>query len=337
MHCPGLRDLPPPPPGTTGWPWTDESVPLPPTMPDGQPWPCVSVITPSFNQGRFLEATLRSVLLQGYPNLEYFVLDGGSTDNSVEILQKYSPWLSYWVSEPDGGQSAAINRGLNMSSGLYATWINSDDMLYKNALVEHASRIGFAKNTVYVGQCFYTDITGTVLTLQQGRVHSLEDLLRIKTIWRARGNIVQPEVLFPRELVLEVGGLNADRHFTMDYELWGKFFLTGARFQYTGIPFGMARRQPDQKSRQALLLTRELIDTAVKLATLADSFSEETRTQLLADLEAYWPWYQKANWRSSGRLGRMGLPPIVVKPLRHLRVRFQKTVQTWTHEVSAHQ
>jgi len=94
-------------------------------MSDGQPWPCLSFITPSFNQGRFLEATLRSVLLQGYPNLEYFVLDGGSTDNSVEILQKYSPWLSYWVSEPDGGQSAAINRGLHMSSGFYATWINS--------------------------------------------------------------------------------------------------------------------------------------------------------------------------------------------------------------------
>jgi len=324
MHCPRFRDLPPPPPGTTGWPWTEESVPLPLTMSDGQSWPRLSVITPSFNQGRFLEATLRSVLLQGYPNLEYFVLDGGSTDNSVEILQKYSPWLSYWVSEPDGGQSAAINRGLHMSSGLYTTWINSDDMLYKNALVEHGTRIGFVKNTVYVGKCFYTDVTGSVVTLHEGRVHSLEDLLRIKTIWRSRGNIVQPEVLFPLELALGVGGLNADSHFTMDYELWGKFFLAGARFQYTGIPFGMARRQPEQKTRHGLHVTRELLDTATKLVTLAGSFSEETRSQILADLDTYWCWYQKDHWGKSGRLARIGLPPIIVRPLRSLRARMQK-------------
>ena len=86
-----------------------------------------------YNQGRFLEGTIRSVLLQGYPDLEYFIFDGGSTDNSVEIIEKYSRWLTYWTSEPDAGQSAAINRGLNLSSGLYATWINSDDLLHKNA------------------------------------------------------------------------------------------------------------------------------------------------------------------------------------------------------------
>ena len=324
MRCPTLKDLPEPPSGKRGWPWTEESVPLPPTMSDGQSWPRLSVITPSFNQGRFLEATLRSVLLQGYPNLEYFVLDGGSTDNSVEILQKYSPWLSSWVSEPDGGQSAAINRGLHMSSGLYATWINSDDMLYKNALVEHGTRIGFAKNTVYVGKCFYTDVTGRVVTLHEGRVHSLEDLLRIKTIWRSCGNIVQPEVLFPLELALKVGGLNADKHFTMDYELWGKLFLAGARFQYTGIPFGMFRLQPEQKTHQRLHVTRELIETAVKLVPLADSFSEETRSQILADLDTYWLWYQKNYWKSSGRLAKIGLPPIIVRPLRGLRSRMQK-------------
>ena len=80
-------------------------------MPDGGAWPCISVVTPSFNQARFLEGTLRSVLLQGYPNLEYFVLDGGSSDGSIDIIKKYAPWLTKWVSEPDGGQSAAINRG----------------------------------------------------------------------------------------------------------------------------------------------------------------------------------------------------------------------------------
>jgi glycosyltransferase involved in cell wall biosynthesis len=288
-------------------------------MPDGRPWPRITVVTPSYNQGRFIEETIRSVLLQGYPNLEYFIFDGGSTDNSVEIIEQYAPWLSYWVSEPDAGQSAAINRGLRMGSGLYATWICSDDMLYTNALVEHATRIGFAGNVVYVGLCFYMDVTGLIVRQHCGRIHSLEDLLRIRSIWRSGGNIVQPEVLFPLELALEVGGLNPDNYFTMDYELWGKFFLAGARFQYTEIPFGMARRHPNQKTQAGLPQTQSLIQTAATLVTLADSLSEETRNQLLADLEAYQEVYPQEAWRNSGRLARLGLPPVIVQLLRRLR------------------
>ena len=86
-------------------------------MPDGSPWPAISLVTPSFNQGQFIEETLRSVLLQGYPRLELVVIDGGSRDNTVEILRKYEPWLTYWVSEPDRGQSHAINKGLARVTG----------------------------------------------------------------------------------------------------------------------------------------------------------------------------------------------------------------------------
>ena len=114
---------------------------MPPRIPDGQSWPRITVVTPSFNQGQFLEATIRSILLQGYPDLEYFVLDGGSTHGSVEIIKKYAPWLSHWVSEPDGGQSAAIDRGLRRGSGLFATWINSDDMLFLSFLAVSISSV----------------------------------------------------------------------------------------------------------------------------------------------------------------------------------------------------
>src|SRR5262245_3501398 len=109
MQCPTLADLPPPPPGKTGWPWTEESRRSANQTAGGRPWPRISVVTPSFNQGDFIQETIRSILLQGYPNLEYLIFDGGSTDNTVEIIKKYSPWLTYWVSEPDGGQSEAIN------------------------------------------------------------------------------------------------------------------------------------------------------------------------------------------------------------------------------------
>src|SRR5215475_12968937 len=98
MQCPTLAELPSPPPHKTGWPWTVETPQLPPTRPDGSLWPSVSIVTPSYNQGAFIEETVRSVLLQGYPRLEYIVIDGGSTDQTVNVIRRYERWLTYWVS-----------------------------------------------------------------------------------------------------------------------------------------------------------------------------------------------------------------------------------------------
>src|SRR5262249_34469689 len=277
MQCPTLAELPPPPSGKTGWPWTEESRRLPDDSLEGCTRPTISVITPSFNQGEFTEETIRSVLLQGYPELEYLIMDGGSTDSSVEIIKKYSPWLSYWVSEPDCGQSDAINRGLKRASGEFATWINSDDMLYKDALVEHASRINFDSNAVYVGICANVDSDGQVLSMHRARVRCLKDLLRIPQVWRKGGNIMQPEILFPRQLALDVGCLTPANHSCMDYELWGKFFLAGAKFEYTGVPFGMHRRHPDQKSNNLLRSTEALRPITMRFLGLADCLSKEEK------------------------------------------------------------
>jgi glycosyltransferase involved in cell wall biosynthesis len=325
MRCPTLRDLPAPPPGKTGWPWTEESARLPPRMPDGQRWPPITIVTPSFNQGQFLEATIRSILLQGYPELEYFVLDGGSSDGSVDLIRRYARWITYWVSEPDGGQSVAINRGLERGSGVFATWINSDDMLCRDALVTQASRFGFRPNTVYVGCCAYIDAAGHTLSTHCGRVQSLEDLVRIPSVWRAperQGHIVQPEVLFPRQLALEVGGLDPTNHRTMDYELWGKFLIAGATLQYTAIPFGMFRVHADQKTNDGWRQTQSLIATAVKLARRMDTVGEDTRQAILADLQAY----ENQCWGRTGRLARLGLPRSVVMRLRRLRAALERRV-----------
>lgn len=97
-------------------------------------WPKISIVTPSYNQGEFIEETIRSVLLQNYPNLEYLVIDGGSTDKTLDILKKYAPWLYYWVSEKDQGQADAINKGFDKASGQILAYLNSDDLYLPGTL-----------------------------------------------------------------------------------------------------------------------------------------------------------------------------------------------------------
>lgn len=292
-------------------------------MPEGHQWPHISVVTPSFNQARYLEATIRSVLLQGYPNLEYFVMDGGSTDGSVDIIKKYAPWITHWVSEPDGGQSAAINRGLNLSSGTFATWINSDDMLHRNALVSHAAKVGFRTGVVYVGDCVYIDENDQPLKVHRGRVRDFHDLVHVRTVWRApahRGHIVQPEVLFPREMAMAVGGLNVRNHLTMDFELWGRLFLAGATFEYTHIPFGVFRHHGEQKTSQTWATTRSLTATAAELVAQASHLPDEMRERIIADLRAY----DREYWLGTGPLARIGMPETVVLAIREVQARLQR-------------
>src|SRR5688572_24844846 len=147
MSSPSLAQMPPPPPEKTGWPWTEESPQLPDTMPNGQPWPKITIVTPSYNQGQFLEETIRSVLLQGYPNLEYIIMDGGSTDGSVDIIRKYEPYIAYWVSTTDRGQSHAINKGFSLATGHLMGWLNSDDVYAPNALMSIAQSLQVMNRT----------------------------------------------------------------------------------------------------------------------------------------------------------------------------------------------
>ncbi|BAZ87857.1 glycosyltransferase family 2 protein [Dolichospermum compactum] len=151
MRCPTLSELPPPPSGKTGWPWTESSPQVPDKMPDGSEWPKISIVTPNYNYGQFIEETIRSVLLQGYPNLEYIVIDGNSTDDSVEIIKKYEPWLTYWVSEKDKGQANAINKGLEKATGHILAYLNSDDMYLPSAFQDIAKIFYSKKCDILVG------------------------------------------------------------------------------------------------------------------------------------------------------------------------------------------
>lgn len=197
-----LPQLPPPPSGKTGWPWTKESKSVPQTMRNGGPWPKISIVTPSYNQGQFLEETIRSVLLQNYPNLEYIIMDGGSTDNSVEIIKKYEPWLTYWVSEKDGGQADAIFRGFERTTGEIVAWINSDDY-YLQAALNCVGR-SFASNPseeMLVGGGVVVDEDGNMIRKYysfpqdyNSLLHGGQFFMQMSTFWRKNAYISSGEI-----------------------------------------------------------------------------------------------------------------------------------------------
>jgi len=216
VRYPALSVLPQPPQGKTGWPWTEESPALPNTVPGGASWPKVSIVTPSLNQGQFIEETIRSVLLQGYPNLEYLVIDGGSTDGSLEIIHRYEPWLSSWVSEPDRGQSDAINKGFSKSSGEIMAWLNSDDTYAPKALATAARYFleNPACNMLY-GEAWHTDEGGRRLRPCRTVINPIpkRHILNIDPI-------VQPATFWRRGLWLEIGELDTSLIWGFDWDFF---------------------------------------------------------------------------------------------------------------------
>jgi glycosyltransferase involved in cell wall biosynthesis len=182
--------------------------------------PKISIVTPSFNQGQFIEQTIDSVLSQGYPSLEYIIIDGGSTDNSIEIIRKYEKHLHFWVSEPDRGQSHAINKGLKHCTGNVFNWLNSDDFYNPDALRIVAEHFENPHCDVFAGRSTKFGLN-LAPTLSRGTVVFEGDLA--KTIGRAR--IDQPETFFRLSKINELGGLNEKLHYLMDRDLWIKYLL----------------------------------------------------------------------------------------------------------------
>jgi glycosyltransferase involved in cell wall biosynthesis len=186
-------------------------------MADGSPWPRISIVTPSFRQAEFIEETLRSVLLQGYPNLQYMVIDGGSTDGTTAILERYDPWLSYWVSEKDRGQSEAINKGFARADGEILAWLNSDDLLMPGALAEVARRWLQQRGRLIAGPVIWFEHHSGAETLRHQRGLTFAEMVQH---WTKRCEFHQPGVFFPRELAMSLGGVDESLRYAMDYDLF---------------------------------------------------------------------------------------------------------------------
>ncbi len=219
--------------------WLQETLSAPK---EGLKLPRITVVTPSFNQARFLEETLRSVLLQRYPDLEYLVLDGGSTDQSVAIIERYAEHLAHWTSERDGGQSAAIAKGFSMATGEVLCWLNSDDALLPGALLRVGSE--FAKQPdlgVVYGNRLVVDENGR----QLGATYP--PFYLTQSSWAQGQSVAQESTFWKTEVYRRVGGLDVSKFFAMDYDLFARLWAA-ATARKVRARLGVIRVHGDAKS-----------------------------------------------------------------------------------------
>jgi glycosyltransferase involved in cell wall biosynthesis len=208
--------------------------------------PLISIITPSYNQGRFLEATIRSVLEQDYPQIEYIVIDGGSSDESLSIIQRYSGQLAYWESQTDRGQAQAVNKGLARARGKFLGWLNSDDLLAPGA-------VSCAVQT-FQSQPEVDLVYGRLVRIdQQGQVVPPpvlpKDQLEFGKAYVIGECIVnQPGAFWRRRMMDRVGLLDESLHYSLDYEYWIRMALAGARFRRVDQVMAFFRLSPGSKT-----------------------------------------------------------------------------------------
>jgi glycosyltransferase involved in cell wall biosynthesis len=227
----------------------------------------VSIVTPSYNQAPYIEQTIQSVLGQEYPDIEYIVVDGGSTDNSFEIIRKYSHRLAYWISERDSGQAEAINKGFSRANGEILAWLNSDDYYLPDTISTVVQCFEEHPEVVMVyGDMLAVDGDGQTINVQKFKQLSLEDLLCFQIVG-------QPSVFFRRSAFAKTGPLETTFHFMLDHHLWIRLAQQG-RILHVPQVLSAARYHPAAKNRaRAAEFGREafrVLEWAKKQPGLAD-------------------------------------------------------------------
>lgn len=237
------------------WYWMRDEEKIPSfehTMPNGNAWPKISIITPSFNQGQFIEETIRSVLFQGYPNLEYIIIDGGSTDKTVEIIKKYDDRISYWVSEKDNGQTHALNKGFSKATGEIFAYLNSDDIYMPYTLFVIAEVFSKFRNVHWLTG-FKTHLNGGYIISPDINATALYDRRMFRKgmhILPILGWNQQPSTFWTRDLFEKVGGkFNESIDGNMDINLWIRFSEFEQLFFLSAL-IGLMRKHPEQKSQK---------------------------------------------------------------------------------------
>lgn len=240
------------------WPWYGEKIGSTNPPGDSLLWPKICVVMPSFNQAQYLEAAICSVLYQGYPNLDFIIMDGGSIDGSVEIIKKYENWLHYWQSSPDKGQYQAIQEGFSHSTSDVMTWINSDDLLLPWSLFT----IGQVFTNLPQVQWIGSSIGAMTNNLSQNILFS--DRHGISKRWffenvdpSIKGSIQQEGTFWSRSLWEKAGSqFDSSLQFAADFELWARFWKYSP-LTTISVPLGVFRKHDGQKSSQTTVYFSE--------------------------------------------------------------------------------
>ena len=229
-----LEYIPAPSDKKTGWPWTQQTDPA--LYDRFITWPKITIVTPSFNQSQFIEETIRSVLLQNYPNLEYIIIDGGSTDGTKEILHKYSPWISYLQSEKDEGQGQAINQGFSLASGEYYSWLNSDDYYLQDVFLTVIQEFLKSRTDFIYGYGYSYHLNNDSF-----------ELIKVQTFWDLFikiPSLVQPSTFWSSRIHQPIW---EELHCSIDFELWLRM-VKGKKRSHIKEPLSVANIHADAKT-----------------------------------------------------------------------------------------
>lgn len=257
-------------------------------------YPLVSIVTPSFNQGHFLEETILSVLDQDYPNIEYIIIDGGSTDGSVDIIRKYENRINYWVSEPDKGQADAVNKGWQMSSGEILGWINSDDVYAPGAIGLAVSTLLATPAIGFVyGDAKVINSDGLIIGTRKSFPFDFKKLVTFDLV------LNQPTVFLRRSLVETVGLLDTSLQMSMDTDYW---FRLGHVALGMNIPYTMAYMRSHVKAKTIDRYAEFFPDS---LAILDKTFNEPALSKAVRALRA--KAYSRAYYGAAGRAYQAGV------------------------------
>ena len=256
----------------------------------------VSIVTPSFNQSAYLEQTIRSVLDQDYPRLEYLVIDGGSTDGSVDIIKRYASRLAYWVSEKDSGQAEAINKGMGRARGEIVAWLNSDDYYLPGTVTTVVKTFDENPDVALVyGDMLAVDERGQTFNTLRYRQLTLDDLLSFQIIG-------QPAAFMRRASFEKAGGLDLSYHFLLDHHLWIRLAMQG-RILHVPQTWAAARYHAEAKNRaQAAAFGREAFrilgwtqtqpELAPRIGRRARASAHRVNARYLLDGGQSWPAFK---------------------------------------------